>query len=134
MTPTRPLARAVLLGALLAAACGDSGADPGVDALALDTAAGPGARLLGRWQVAEPVLPPTTIELTREGSTTRARVALSGITYDGRATGDDTSVVIHDGDRATIRGALLPGGQQLRIHFLRADGQPEFTQVLVRQR
>ena len=132
----RSLLRLPLLAALAAlAACGDPGADP---AALADTGApgAPGARLLGRWQVAEPTLPPTAIEVARDAAagTTRARVWLSGITYEGRATGDETSLVIHDGDRATIRGALLDGDRQLRIHFLRADGAAEFTQVLVRAR
>ncbi len=129
MTTTRTLFSLVALLAL--AGCEGTNADPSTPS-ALATV--PGERLLGRWQVAEATLPPTTIEMTRVGDATRARVWLSGITYEGRATGDDTSVVIHDGDRATIRGALLPGGDQLRIHFLRADGQPEFTQVLARMR
>jgi len=129
MTTTRTLFSLVALLAL--AGCEGTNADPSTPS-ALATA--PGERFLGRWQVREAVLPPTTIELTRVGDVTRARVWLSGITYEGRATGDDTSVVIHDGDRATIRGALLPGGEQLRIHFLRGDGQPEFTQILARVR
>jgi predicted small lipoprotein YifL len=135
---SRRAATAVLLLAL--AACGRpdpvippaEAADPTAQSAAAPQTGRPGDRLIGRWQVPQPALPPTTIELARDGAATRARVWLSGVTYAGAAVGDDTSVVVYRGDRAAIRGVLQPGGDRLRIEFLGEGGAASFTQVLVR--
>ena len=128
MRPTRHLA----LAALALAACGEPRAEPAFSPDGRGPERRPGDRLLGHWQVPEPTLPPTSIRISRDGATTRARVALSGITYEGLAVGDDTSVAVFAGERATIRGVLVDAGARLRIDHLDERGASRLTQVLVR--
>ncbi len=119
------------LAAAPLAACRD-GAD--VPAPALSASSWPGDRLLGRWEPAEAVLPPTTLQVRRAGADGRTvtTVSLSGVRYDATTTGDDSSLVIHGGSQPTIRGVLVADGTRLRVEFLDALGTPQFTQQLVR--
>jgi hypothetical protein len=106
------------------AACGVPGSDLG------PTARWPqGDALLGRWEQPEPMLPPVTLELRREGAGIVGRVALSGVTYDAPVAVTNTSFVLGAG-RPAMRGALRRDGR-LDVELLEAAGRVAHADVLV---
>ena len=99
---------ALLVGAILLAACGGSGSPNGPTLRVAD--------VVGHWMKVEKSLPPIDLLLTRDGDVVRARLQLSGVEANGTATVDGNQVTLRFPDRAELIGKFV-SESELELQF-----------------
>ena len=96
--------------------CGEVGcADESRDSL---------AAIVGRWEKTDDRLPPIGLDVTRDGSTLRARLRLSGVERQGTVSGSARRLVFSfpDASGATSMIAELVSATEMRVR-LSAGGE-----------
>jgi hypothetical protein len=83
------------------------------------------AAVLGRWEKTDDRLPPISLDVTRDGSTLRVRLRLSGVERHGILSGAPRQLVLSfpDASGTTSMSAELVSATEMRVR-LSSGGEP----------